>query len=102
MIPRGALSAFLVPSLVHSWSYQLTHVSLVSPCFFGPYRALRDKGIIPQYLKGDGMERRIRVLVANRPKLMREIIIETFVDQPDIEIVGEVGDDGDILGFVRE
>ena len=48
------------------------------------------------------MERQIRVLVANRPKLMREIIIETFVDQPDIEVVGEVTEEGDILGRVNE
>ena len=48
------------------------------------------------------MERQIRVLVANRPKLMREIIIETFVDQPDIEVVGEVTEEGDILGRVEE
>jgi Response regulator containing a CheY-like receiver domain and an HTH DNA-binding domain len=48
------------------------------------------------------MERQIRVLVANRPKLMREIIIETFADQPDIAIVGEVAEDGDILGQVDE
>jgi len=48
------------------------------------------------------MDRQIRVLVANRPKLMREIIIETFADQPDIEIVGEVAEDGDILGQVDE
>ena len=48
------------------------------------------------------MERQIRVLVANRPKLMREIIIETFADQPDIEIVGEVTEDSDILGQVDE
>jgi DNA-binding NarL/FixJ family response regulator len=33
---------------------------------------------------------------------MREIIIETFADQPDIEIVGEVAEDGDILGQVDE
>jgi Response regulator containing a CheY-like receiver domain and an HTH DNA-binding domain len=52
--------------------------------------------------EGDGMERQIRVLVANRPKLMREIIIETFADQPDIAIVGEVAEDGDILGQVDE
>jgi DNA-binding NarL/FixJ family response regulator len=48
------------------------------------------------------MERQIRVLVANRPKLMREIIIETFADQPDIAIVGEVAEDSDILGRVEE
>jgi len=40
------------------------------------------------------MQRQIRVLVANRPKLMREIVIETFVDQPS--------EDSDILGRVDE
>jgi DNA-binding NarL/FixJ family response regulator len=69
---------------------------------FEPYKPFRCNEIIGHHPKGDGMDRHIRVLVANRPKLMREIIIETFVDQPDIEIVGEVGDDGDILGHVRE
>jgi chemotaxis response regulator CheB len=48
------------------------------------------------------MERHIRVLVANSPKLMREVIIETFVDQPDIVIVGEVAEDGDLLTQVEE
>jgi chemotaxis response regulator CheB len=48
------------------------------------------------------MERHIRVLVANSPKLMREVIIETFVDQPDIVIVGEVAEDGDLLVQVEE
>ena len=48
------------------------------------------------------MDRHIRVLVANRPKLMREVIIATFMDQPDIEIVGEVAEDGDIIGQVEE
>jgi chemotaxis response regulator CheB len=48
------------------------------------------------------MERQIRVLVANSPKLMREVIIETFVDQPDIVIVGEVAEDGDLLTQVEE
>jgi DNA-binding NarL/FixJ family response regulator len=36
------------------------------------------------------MEKRIRVLVANRPRLIRELILATFADQPDIEIVGEI------------
>ena len=36
------------------------------------------------------MEKRIRVLVANRPRLIRELILMTFAEQPDIEIVGEV------------
>ena len=48
------------------------------------------------------MGRQIRVLVANRPKLMREIIIETFADQPDITIVGEVADDVELIGRVKE
>jgi len=38
------------------------------------------------------MEKRIRVLVANRPRLIRELILATFADQPDIEIVGEIRD----------
>jgi len=48
------------------------------------------------------VDRPIRVLVANRPKLMREVIIETFVDQPDIAIVGEVAEEGEILSRVEE
>lgn len=35
----------------------------------------------------------IRVLVANRPRLMRELVLATISDQPDIEIVGQVQDD---------
>ena len=47
------------------------------------------------------MEKAIRVLVANRPRLMRELILTTFADQPDIEIVGEVGDESEISESVR-
>lgn len=32
----------------------------------------------------------IRVLVANRPRLMRELVMATISDQPDIEVVGEI------------
>src|SRR5437764_7280868 len=42
------------------------------------------------------MEKSIRVLVANRPRLMRETILSTFADQPDIEIVGEVAEESEI------
>ncbi|HKM66363.1 MAG TPA: hypothetical protein VJX70_04285 [Candidatus Acidoferrum sp.] len=42
------------------------------------------------------MEKQIRVLVANHPRLMRETILTTFADQPDIEIVGEVTDEAEI------
>jgi DNA-binding NarL/FixJ family response regulator len=48
------------------------------------------------------MDRPIRVLVANRPKLMRELIIETFVDQPDITVVGEVTEEAQIADRVQE
>ncbi len=48
------------------------------------------------------MERAIRVLVANRPRLMREIILATFADQPDIEIVGEVENESEIFEYVRK
>ncbi len=48
------------------------------------------------------MEKAIRVLVANRPRLMREIILTTFADQPDIEIVGEVADESEIFENVRK
>jgi len=48
------------------------------------------------------MEKAIRVLVANRPRLMRDSIITTFADQPDIEIVGEVADDSEIIETVKK
>jgi len=44
----------------------------------------------------------IRVLVANRPRLMRELVLATISDQPDIEIVGQIQDDGEIEQAVRE
>ena len=47
------------------------------------------------------MQKAIRVLVANRPRLMRETILTTFADQPDIEIVGEVADDSEIVEYVK-
>ena len=47
------------------------------------------------------MEKLIRVLVANRPRLMRETILATFADQPDIEIVGEVEDESEIFESVN-
>src|SRR5436305_11563886 len=47
------------------------------------------------------MEKAMRVLVANRPRLMRELILMTFANQPDIEIVGEVGDESEISESVK-
>jgi chemotaxis response regulator CheB len=48
------------------------------------------------------MEKAIRVLVANRPRLMRETILSIFADQPDIEIVGEVEDEAEIFESVKK
>lgn len=47
------------------------------------------------------MVKTTRVLVANRPKLMREVILATLADQLDIEIVGEVSDENEILNQVH-
>ena len=48
------------------------------------------------------MEKSIRVLVANHPRLMRETILTAFADQPDIEIVGEVEDESEIFESVNK
>jgi len=48
------------------------------------------------------MDKAIRVLVANRPKLIRELILTALADQPGIEIVGEVSDDAEIPQRVQE
>ncbi len=45
---------------------------------------------------------KIRVLVANRPRLMRELVLATISDQPDIEVLGEVTDDSQIAHLVAE
>jgi AmiR/NasT family two-component response regulator len=46
--------------------------------------------------------KRVRVLVANRPRLMRELVMATISDQPDIEIVGEVADELDLTEVVEQ
>ena len=47
------------------------------------------------------MEKAIRVLVANRPRMMRELITTTISDSSDIEVVGEVQNEADILEAVE-
>jgi DNA-binding NarL/FixJ family response regulator len=44
--------------------------------------------------------KRIRVLVANQPRLMRELIMTTIADQPDIELVGDIGKQEDLADAV--
>ena len=46
--------------------------------------------------------KRVRVLVANRPRLMRELIMAVISDQPDIEVIGEVQNEGELAGAVEE
>jgi len=44
----------------------------------------------------------IRVLVGNRPRLMRELVMATIADQPDIEIVGEIHEESEIASAVEQ
>ena len=48
------------------------------------------------------MNKAIRILVANRPRIMREALLGTLSDQPWIEVVGEVSDDADIPDYVSK
>jgi DNA-binding NarL/FixJ family response regulator len=48
-----------------------------------------------------GMGNVIRILVANRPRLMREVLLATLADRPDIEIVGEVSNEAEIPASVK-
>ena len=45
---------------------------------------------------------KIRVLVANRPRLMRDLVLATISDQPDIEVMGTLEDDSEIAQSVAE
>ena len=45
---------------------------------------------------------KIKVLVANRPRLMRELVMATISDQPDIEVVGVLEDETSILQMVEQ
>jgi hypothetical protein len=42
-----------------------------------------------------------KVLVANRPRLMRELVLATLGDQPDFEIVGETENESEITEMVE-
>jgi DNA-binding NarL/FixJ family response regulator len=44
----------------------------------------------------------IRVLVANRPRLIRELVMATISDQSDIEIVAEIEEESEIAGAVDD
>lgn len=44
----------------------------------------------------------VRVLVANKPRLMQELVLATISDQPDIEIVGQVQSDAEVEKTVEQ
>lgn len=44
--------------------------------------------------------RKIRVLVANRPRLMRDLVLATISNQPDIDVVGEAQNESEITELV--
>src|ERR1700730_5251887 len=48
------------------------------------------------------MDNVIRVLVANRPRLMRELLVATLAELSGIEIVGAVADDEEIPACVKK
>lgn len=48
------------------------------------------------------MEPSIRVLVANRPRLLRELVLSTLSDQTGISVVGEAEDERDVPSMVKE
>ncbi|SRR6266403_3262616 len=47
------------------------------------------------------MTQSIRVVVAYRPRLMRELVLEALIEQPDIEVVGEIKDEDEIVDAVE-
>jgi DNA-binding NarL/FixJ family response regulator len=51
---------------------------------------------------GESFVKRVRVLVANHPRLMRELVMATIADQPDIEVVGEVQNETDLADIVEQ
>jgi AmiR/NasT family two-component response regulator len=50
----------------------------------------------------DTGQRRVRVLVANGPRLMRDVVLAVLADQPDIEVIGEIQDENELALAVEE
>jgi len=43
----------------------------------------------------------IRVMVANQPRLMRDLVLETNTEQPDIELVAEIQNEDEIVQMIE-
>jgi len=50
----------------------------------------------------DIVERRVRVLVANGPRLMRELVLAVLADQHDIEVIGEIQNENELAMAIEE
>ena len=48
------------------------------------------------------MDRSVRVLVANRPRLMRELVLSTLSEQAGIRVVGEAKNEQDVPSLVAQ
>lgn len=46
--------------------------------------------------------KRVRVLVANRSRFIRDLLLAAIADQPDIEVVGEVFEESRLTDAVEE
>jgi DNA-binding NarL/FixJ family response regulator len=46
--------------------------------------------------------KRLRVLVANRPRLMRDLVLAVIADEPDIEVIGELQDENQLADAIEE
>ena len=46
--------------------------------------------------------KKIKILLANRPRMMREVVRKMIDVQPDMEVVGEVPDPVELLVAVKE
>jgi len=46
--------------------------------------------------------KRVRVLVANGPRLMRELVLAVIADQPDIEVIGELQNENELADAIEE
>jgi len=44
--------------------------------------------------------RKVRVVIANRPRLMRELVQEMISDQPDFEVVGETEKQSEVTELI--
>jgi AmiR/NasT family two-component response regulator len=50
----------------------------------------------------EAMETSVRVLVANRPRLLREMVVSTLSEQAGISVVGETENEQDVPSLVAE